>query len=178
MIVVHDADLGEILDEEKWQLKTEFGKEGEGDGEFKFASGVACFSNGDIVVADISNKRLSMFTSTGCYKTTGIQSETEEGKLKLPWGVAVDSDDMLLVTDGQNVKVYDNNLKFIHQFRPSQDDVEGHSESSLLGIAEEKKNRVAVADKGRKLISLHNLDGSIISVISNEMIGDVLLSCF
>ena len=170
--VVHDADLGEILDEEKWQLKTEFGKEGEGDGEFKFANDVACFSNGDIVVADTTNKRLSMFTSTGCYQTPGVQSETEEGKLKSPWGVAVDSDDMLLVTDGQNVKVYDNNLTFIHQFRPSQDDVEGHSNSALTGIAVDNKNRVAVADSGRKLISLHNLDGSITSNISNEMIDD------
>ena len=171
--VVHDADLGEILDEEKWQLKTEFGKEGEGDGEFKFANGVACFSNGDIVVADTTNERLSMFTSTGCYKTTGVQSETEEGKLKSPWGVAVNSDDMLLVTDGQNVNVYDNNLKCIHQFRPSQYDVKGHSKSLLCGIAVDKKNRVAVADGRRKLISLHKLDGSIISVISNEMIGNI-----
>ena len=170
--VVHDADLGEILDEEKWQLKTEFGKKGEGDGEFKHARGVACFSNGDIVVADTRNKRLSMFTSAGCYKTTGVHSETEEGKLKSPWGVAVNSDDMLLVTDGQNVKVYDNNLKFIHQFRPSQYDIEGHSKSLLCGIAVDKKNRVAVADGGRKLISLHKLDGSIISVISNEMIDN------
>ena len=170
--VVHDADLGEILDEEKWQLKTEFGKEGERDGEFKCANGVACFSNGDIVVADTTNKRLSMFTSTGCYKTTGVHSETEEGKLKSPWGIAVNSNDMLLVTDGQNVKVYDNNLKFIHQFRPSQYGVEGHSKSSLYGIAVDNKNRVAVADYGRKLISIHNLDGSISSTISNEMIDN------
>ena len=79
---------------------------------------------------------------------------------------------MLLVIDGQNVKVYDNNLTFIHQFRPSQDDVEGHSNSVLTGIAVDNKNRVAVADGGRKLISLHNLDGSITSTISNEMIDD------
>ena len=46
--VVHDADLGEILDEEKWQLKTEFGKEGEGGGEFKLADKVVRFSSLDM----------------------------------------------------------------------------------------------------------------------------------
>ena len=141
--VVHDADLGEILDEEKWQLKTEFGKEGEG--EFKVADEVACFSNGNIVVIDTGNKRLSTF------KTTGVQSQIEEGTLKNPFDLAITCDDMILVIDGQNVKVYNNNLKYIRQF-PTHDDAEGQSQSIPIGIAVDKKNRLAVADSGRKLI--------------------------
>ena len=169
--VVHDADLGEILDEEKWQLKTEFGKEGEGGGEFKVADEVACFSNGNIVVIDTGNKRLSTFNSTGCFKTTGVQSQTEEGTLKNPFDLAITCDDMILIIDGQNVKVYDNNLKYIRQF-PTHDDAEGQSQSIPISIAVDKKNRVAVADSGRKLIYVHNLDGSTTSTISNEMIGN------
>ncbi|XP_071796141.1 uncharacterized protein [Asterias amurensis] len=166
--VVTDADLGELLEEEKWEVKTKFGKKGEGDGEFKWAEGVACFSNGDIVVADIVRELVFTFTSEGSYKSTGVQSGTEDGKLKQPRGVAVTSDDLLLVTDGQDVKVYDRELRYIRQFRPSQNEVEGQSASLLFGIAMDNKDRIAVADCGREVKSLHNMDGSTISTICND----------
>ncbi|XP_071799032.1 E3 ubiquitin-protein ligase TRIM32-like [Asterias amurensis] len=167
--VVTDADLGEILEEEKWEVKAEFGKEGEGEGEFEWASDVACFSNGDIVVCDHERQLLSTFTSKGSYKSTGVQSGTEDGKLKQPFDVAVTSDDLLLVIDGQDVKLYDRELRYIRQFRPSQNQVEGQSE--LSGIAVDKKDRIAVADCERKVISLHNMDGSIISTIHHDDIA-------
>ncbi|XP_071808191.1 uncharacterized protein [Asterias amurensis] len=173
--IVTDADLGEILEEEKWEVKTESGKEGEGEGEFKWALDVACFSNGDIVVTDSKRRLLSTFTSKGIYKSTGVQSETEDGKLKQPFGVAVTSDDLLLVIDGQDVKVYDRELRYIRQFRPSQDQVEGQSKSLLRGIAVDKKGRIAVADCKRKVISLHNVGGSIISTLHHD---DISTNCF
>ncbi|XP_033644041.1 E3 ubiquitin-protein ligase TRIM71-like [Asterias rubens] len=166
--IVTDADLGEILEEEKWEVKTEFGKEGEGDGEFTCALDVSCLSNGDIVVTDSMRRILSTFTSKGNYKSTGVQSGSEDGKLKQPVGVAVTSDDLLLVTDGEDIKVYDGELRYIRQFRPSEDQVEGQSESLLRGIAVDKKDRIAVADCKRKVISLHNMDGSNFSTIHHD----------
>ncbi|XP_071787521.1 uncharacterized protein [Asterias amurensis] len=173
--IVTDADLGEILEEEQWEVKTEFGKCGEGEGEFELAVDVVCFSNGDIVVIDSLMCLLSTFTSKGSYKSTGVQSGTEDGKLKQPFGVTVTSDDLLLVTDGQDVKVYDRELRYIRQFRTSQNQVEGQSESLLRGIAVDKKDRIAVADCKRKVISLHNMDGSIISTIHH---GDISSYCY
>ncbi|XP_071786907.1 uncharacterized protein [Asterias amurensis] len=171
--VVTDADLGEILEEDKWKVKTKFGKYGGGKGEFFDALDVACFSNGDIVVTDSTRCLLSTFTSNGSYKSTGVQSGTEDGKLKQPFGVTVTSDDLLLVTDGQDVKVYDRELRYIRQFRPSQNQVEGQSESLLHGIAVDKKDRIAVVDCKRKVISLHNMDGSIISTIHRDDISSI-----
>ncbi|XP_033631916.1 tripartite motif-containing protein 2-like [Asterias rubens] len=173
--IVTDADLGEILEEEKWEVKTEFGKHGGGEGMFKFARDVACFSNGDIVFTDTARRLLSTFTSKGSYKSTGVQSGTEDGKLKQPFGVTVTSDDLLLVTDGQDVKVYDRELRYIRQFRPSQNQVEGQSESLLHGIAVDKKDRIAVADCKGKVISLHNMDGFIISTIYHD---DISSDCY
>ncbi|XP_071786922.1 uncharacterized protein [Asterias amurensis] len=169
--IVTDADLGEILEEEKWEVNTEFGKCGEGDGEFINARDVACFSNGDIVVTDTLRQKLSIFTSKGSYKSSGVQSGTEDGKLKQPFNVAVTSDDLLLVTDGQDVKVYDRELRYIRQFLPSKNQVEGQSKSLLRGIAVDNKDRIAVADCERKVISLHNMDGSIISTIHHDDIS-------
>ncbi|XP_033631652.1 uncharacterized protein LOC117293432 [Asterias rubens] len=173
--IVTDADLGEILEEEKWEVKTEFGKKGKGEGEFKRARDVACFSNGDIVVTDTARRLLSTFTSKGSYKSSGGQSGTEDGKLIQPFGVTVTSDDLLLVTDGQDVKVYDRELRYIRQFRPSQNQVEGQSKSLLRGISVDNKDRIAVADCKRKVISLHNMDGSIISTIHHD---DISSDCF
>ncbi|XP_033631724.1 E3 ubiquitin-protein ligase TRIM71-like [Asterias rubens] len=172
----HDiADLGEILEEEKWEVKTELGEYGLGDGEFIGAGDVACFINGDIVVIDTERRPVSTFTSNGTYKSTGVQSGTEDGQLKQPFNVAVTSDDLLLVTDGQDVKVYDRELRYIRQFRPSKNEGEGESESLLCGIAVDKKDRIAVADSERKVISLHNMDGSIISTIHHD---DISSDCY
>ncbi|XP_038050929.1 E3 ubiquitin-protein ligase TRIM71-like [Patiria miniata] len=166
--VISDTDLGEILLKEKWQLKEEFGKEGTDDGEFKFATGVACFSNGDIVVTDTTQKRLSLFTFTGQFKTSVVQGG-ECNQLEAPWGV-VTYDDLLFVTDKKKVKVFDLEVKFVREFTPSVDDADGLSKSILRGIALDNQ-RVAVADWGRKVISVHNLDGSLIASTSNNMVG-------
>ncbi|XP_033637319.1 E3 ubiquitin-protein ligase TRIM56-like [Asterias rubens] len=172
--VVTDADIGEILEEEKWEVKTEFGRKGEGEGEFKLAADVACFNTGYLVVTDTERKLLSTFTAKGCPKSTGVQCGTEDGKLKHPYGVAVTSDDLLLVTDGQDVKVYDRELRYIRQFRPSQNEFDGQSESLLSGIAVDKKDRIAVADCIRKIISFHNMDGSTINTTHH---GDISNPC-
>ncbi|XP_033646901.1 E3 ubiquitin-protein ligase TRIM71-like [Asterias rubens] len=169
---VTDADIGEILEEERWEVKKKFDKEGEGDGEFKFAWDVACLSNDDIVVTDLKRRILSKFTSNGSYKSQGVQSSTEAGQLQNPAGVAVTSDDLLLVTDRQSVKVYDRERRYMRQFRPSRNEVGGHSESTLIGIAVDKKDHIAVYDCKRKVIYLHNKDESIISTIHHDDIGD------
>ncbi|XP_071795878.1 uncharacterized protein [Asterias amurensis] len=169
--VVTDADIGEILEEEKWEVKTEFREYGQGEGEIIDPVDVACLSNDDIVVTDSERRILSKFTSSGSYKSQGVQSRTEDGQLEDPRCVAVTSDDLLLVTDGEDVKVYDSELRYIRQFRPSQNEVEGQSKSLLAGIAVDKKDRIALYDCERKVISLHNKDGSTISTIHHDAIG-------
>ncbi|XP_038056809.1 E3 ubiquitin-protein ligase TRIM71-like [Patiria miniata] len=164
--VVSDADLGEVCVSEKWQIKEQFGEEGTGDEEFDFATAVACFRNGDIVVTDTNLKRLSLFSSTGRYKTSVAKGDVRH-QLEAPFGVAVTHDDLLFVTDQKKVKVFDTELHFVREFTPSGGD--GQSESNLTDVAVDSQ-RVAVADRGRKVISVHNLDGSLIASTSNSMV--------
>ncbi|XP_038056041.1 tripartite motif-containing protein 2-like [Patiria miniata] len=175
--VVSDAELGEVCVSEKWQLKEEFGNEGTGDEEFKFARAVACFSNGDIVVTDTNLKRLSLFSSTGRYKTSVAKGDVKH-QLEAPYGIAMTHDDLLFVTDKKKVKVFDTELHFVREFTPSANDADGQSESYLTAVAVDSQ-RVAVADWGRKVISVHNLDGSLISSSSNNMVDyDLAISNF
>ncbi|XP_038069331.1 E3 ubiquitin-protein ligase TRIM71-like [Patiria miniata] len=172
--VVSDTDLGEILLKENWRLKEEFGKEAN-DGEFQLASGVACFSNGDIVVTDTELNRLSLFTSNGQFQTS-VDQGTDSNQLENPWRVGVNCDDLLFVADEDKVKIFDNKLQFVREFTPSVDDAEGLSKSDLSGIAVDKQ-RVAVADWGRKVISVHKVDGSLIASTSNNMVySDLAMS--
>ncbi|XP_038055129.1 E3 ubiquitin-protein ligase TRIM56-like [Patiria miniata] len=168
--VVSDVDLAQIVQEEKWKLKEEFGKKGDGQGEFKGATGVGCLKDGGIAVTDTKHQRLTMLTSTGACKHT--LSHAKEGlfKLKAPYSVAVTCDDLLLITDVDKVKVFDSELQLQHQFVPSKEDPDCRLKSYLSGISVDTKNRVAVADSGRKVISVHNLDGSLITTVPNDMI--------
>ncbi|XP_038052513.1 E3 ubiquitin-protein ligase TRIM56-like [Patiria miniata] len=162
--VVADTDLGEVLQEEKWQLKVEFGDTGPEDGKLEFAAGVACLSNGDIAVTDLWKQQLMVFTSTGEYKES-IGGEL----LNDPGLVAVTVGGLLLVEDEKYVKVLDSGLLYISQFEALPDDAV--DEDGYTGIAVDKENRIAVADPVRKMISLHRLDGSLIRTIPNDMVS-------
>ncbi|XP_022099510.1 E3 ubiquitin-protein ligase TRIM56-like [Acanthaster planci] len=163
--VVKKLDIGEILPEEKWQLNLEFGREEWEDGEMHCVADVAFLSSGDISATDTKKEQVMIFNSTGEYITIVSRRELEK-----PQGIATTSDDLLLVCDGKHVKVFDSSLEFVRQFSPAQEDTEGYAESDLGGIAVDKENRIAVADYGRKLISLHNLDGSLISIIEHHLV--------
>ncbi|XP_033642853.1 RING finger protein 207-like [Asterias rubens] len=172
-VVTDNLDIGEILEEDNLEVNTVFGGRGNAEGKFEFAADVACFSNGDIVVADTIRQLLSTFTSKGDYKSTDVQSGTRNGYMKLHFGVAVTSDDLLLATDGQDVKVYDRELRYIRQFRPSRNKANGKSGSLLRGIAVDEKDRIAVADCERKVITLHKKDGIIFRTIYHGDIGRI-----
>ncbi|XP_038053560.1 probable E3 ubiquitin-protein ligase MID2 [Patiria miniata] len=170
--VVADADLGEVLEHEIWQSEEEFHcwdvpefDQSDIDPS-DFAISVACLGNGDIAVNDLLGQ-LVILTSTGWYK-----SKVNREKLNRPARVAASSDGLLLVVDEDYVKVFDSSLKFIRQFEPSRqiNEVDGEPESNVSGIAVDKKHRIAVADRGRKLISLHHLDGSLITAIRHDLV--------
>ncbi|XP_038052218.1 tripartite motif-containing protein 2-like [Patiria miniata] len=151
--VVLDKDLGDILHEEKWKLKTEFGKQGDGDGEFRWARGVCCFSNGDIAVNDIKNKRISVFTSTGQHKT--------KFDLNTLYGISVTSD-LLLANCGDHVKVFDKNCQLNSEFNLSKPDVGDEPYINTSGTTVDKDNLAVVVNQQRRVTSLYNLDGSLI----------------
>ncbi|XP_038052215.1 E3 ubiquitin-protein ligase TRIM71-like [Patiria miniata] len=167
--VVRDKDLGEILHEEKWKLQSEFGKKGDWDGEFNCAAGIACFSNGDIAVNDINKKRLSVFTSTGHYKSMF--------DLNAPYGITVTSHDLLLAHCEDHVKVFDKSHQLISKFNlplTGTDSTDqcfispwSNNKTYTSGITVDKTNQVALVDKKTGVTSLHSLDGSLIRVIPN-----------
>ena len=68
---VGDISLGELeLEDSKWELSREFGKEGSECREFHGACGIAAHQHDQIAVADDNNRRVVIYSSTGQHNRT------------------------------------------------------------------------------------------------------------
>src|SRR6187200_327020 len=80
---------------------TKWGSQGTGDGQFTRVEDMAIDSSGNVYVAELGNSRISKFTADGKFITkwgsgndgtaSSSSSNSSEGSLEKPWGVAVDS---------------------------------------------------------------------------------------
>lgn len=61
--------------------------------------------NGDIYVVDSGNNRIQRFDAEGNYLSEFGSFGTENGQFNAPWGVAIDSDGYVYVTDSKNARV-------------------------------------------------------------------------
>lgn len=73
----------------------EWGKKGEGPGEFNIPHSIAIDKAGLIYVCDRGNRRMQIFDATGKYLR-----EWKSEELGRPWGVAIAKDGTLFVVDG------------------------------------------------------------------------------
>ena len=74
---VGDVSLGELeLEDSKWELSCEFGKEGSECGEFNGACGIAAHQH-QLAVTDINNRRVVIYSSTGQHQRTIVMEEGE-----------------------------------------------------------------------------------------------------
>jgi DNA-binding beta-propeller fold protein YncE len=78
------------------------GKEGSGNGEFKFPHGITVLgSSGEVAVADYGNHRVQIFDSEGKYKRQfGTYGNEADGQFDCPTGLASDAHGNMLVVDG------------------------------------------------------------------------------
>jgi streptogramin lyase len=82
---------------------SQFGKEGTGNGEFKFPQAIATDSEGNVLIADTENNRVQEFNSAGEF----VRKYSGEGAnaLKEPKGIAVDAEGRVWVTDSGNNRI-------------------------------------------------------------------------
>jgi tripartite motif-containing protein 71 len=156
---------------QKFDMSGEFvmawGSFGSGDGQFYFPRGIAVDQNdGTVYVVDMGNHRIQKFdTSTnvlpqlltkwGGSPEAGHASSPvarEAGQLRSPWGIAVDHNGDVYVTDTGNHRVqkFDREGNFITQWGGF-----GNGEGQFnfpYGIAVDAKGSVFVADSGNSRI--------------------------
>ncbi|XP_038054672.1 uncharacterized protein LOC119726893 [Patiria miniata] len=120
---------------------------------FNGVSGVAAFSNNEIVVVDQRREKLISFP------LDAPSTQQDIPCLVRPWRVAVNKDNQLIVLDQGNVKVLDQKYQLLCQFKPGGDDL-----IFPTCLAVDNNNLIAVGFQ-RDKIALHNPDGYIIRIL-------------
>jgi hypothetical protein len=125
-MVITDALNGRVKVHSKTnnQFLYNFGTNGSDNGQFKVESinpveGVACFMNGNIIVADTSNHRVQVFNSAGTFISAFGSSGSNNGQFNFPRGVAIDRrNNNIIVSDTQNhrIQVFSETGTFIRTF--------------------------------------------------------------
>ena len=146
-----------------------FGKEGSGDGMFKYPMGMAVNDRDEIVVAvDNNNHRVQMFDRNYKFlKSFGHKGENP-GEFKHPTGIAVDKDRNIFISEYINhrVQIFSWEGRHLGSFGGK-----GSLDSQLLypwGLSLASNGNVIVADTGNKLIKIFTPDGRFVMKIGGQ----------
>ena len=146
-----------------------FGKEGSGDGMFKYPMGMAVNDKDEIVVAvDNNNHRVQMFDRNYKFlKSFGNKGENP-GEFKHPTGIAVDKDRNIFISEYINhrVQIFSWKGRHLGSFGGK-----GNLDSQLLnpwGLSLDSTGNVIVADTGNKLIKIFTPHGKFVTKIGGQ----------
>ena len=145
-----------------------FGKEGSGDGMFKYPYGVAVSDGDEIVVADSSNHRVQVFDSNGTFLRSFGHGGKNAGEFNRPNGIAINKDRNIFVADNNNhrIQILSWEGRHLGSFGGK-----GNLDSQLYhpcGLSLDSTGNVIVADTYNKLIKIFTPDGRFVMKIGGQ----------
>ena len=145
-----------------------FGKEGSGEGMFKYPLGVAVSDGDEIVVADQCNHRVQVFDSNGTFLRFFGHKGENAGDFKYPFGIAINKDKNIFEADNDNhrIQILSWEGRHLGSFggRGSL-----HSQLSFpWGLSLDSTGNIIVADRGNKLIKIFTPDGRFVMKIGGQ----------
>jgi DNA-binding beta-propeller fold protein YncE len=148
-----------------------FGSTGDLPGQFNGPRGMAVAPDGSLYIADSRNHRIQHFGATGEFINGWgsfadiAKGDAPAGTFYEPWGIAVDSNGFVYVTDTWNHR--------IQKFGPNGEIITmwgifGQAETpdafwGPRGLAIDSKNQLYVTDTGNKRVVVFNSDGTPIT---------------
>jgi len=139
------ADRIHVFDRDR-RFRTQWGKTGEGEGEFNRAMDIGMDEQGAIYVADTTNHRIQRFDSSGTFLGIIGRAGTRPGELNFPYDLAVAPDGSILACEYGNHRIsrFSPDGKFIGcHGRPGRRPGEFNGPR---GVAVSKEGFVFVAD--------------------------------
>ena len=155
------------------------GTPGKAPGQFTFPRAVTVDGQGKIYVADSGNNRIQVFNPDGSFQRqwgSTCKLDTKEGcqgdgrgQFNEPWGIAVDQEGSVYVSDTWNHRIqkFDKDGKFVNMWGVFE------STGGELGkpfafygprqVAVGKDGKIYVMDTGNKRVQVFNPDGSFAS---------------
>ena len=140
----------------------EFGREGDGEGEFQKPWGVAVNSAGEIIVTDRVRNNIQVFTSNGKYLKTIGKEGSAEGELRQPTGVVCDKGDNIIVADTKNhrIQVFTKDGSFLRCFG-----TKGSGRGKLhtpLDLSLAVNGNIIVTDYGNQRVQVFSSEGKFV----------------
>ena len=141
----------------------EFGRYGEGNGEFIWPTSIALDRQENVYVADQWLTRISIFNKKGAFLAKWGIKGARTGKLDRPYGLVFDKEDNLYVVDSGNHRVqkFTKEGKFLSAFGSP-----GSADGELnlpWGITLDGDGNVYVADWGNDRIQKFSADGRFLA---------------
>lgn len=139
------------------KVKAQFGKQGEGRGEFNYPNKVVANGRGQLFVSNSNNSRLDILNAQGAY-VGSFGSGSGTGSVGIPRGMAIDDADRLYVVDAvsHQVVVYNTAVSPVPLYLFTFGD-QGQGDGFFLfpnDIAWDPSGRLYVADKGNDRIQV------------------------
>ena len=144
------------------------GKQGSGDGMFKYPKELAVNDRDEIVVADALNHRVQVFDSNGTFLRSFGHRGENAGEFKCSVGVAINNDRNIFVADNGNhrVQIVSWEGRHLGSFGG-----QGSLDSQLRfpwGLSLDSTGNVIVADSGNNLIKIFTPDGRFVTKIGGQ----------
>ncbi|XP_022087151.1 uncharacterized protein LOC110977381 [Acanthaster planci] len=166
--------FGQLLTKERWKMRREFGLQP--TKLFKQVGFVAVYSNGDVAATDVETWTLTVVGGKRHKSNLKGMNELSKNVLIRPYAIAINTNDELVIIDNSRVKMYDIHMKFLTQVPTSFPEhlVKNTFGNILSCLALDKNNKIAVGHRGKEIVSLHQANGDLISVVPAKMIDTQL----
>ncbi|XP_033626273.1 tripartite motif-containing protein 2-like [Asterias rubens] len=140
----YNIHLGDVVEEEEWQLQLQFGKFGPEVGQFNCARGVAISPSGDIAIAEQRNNRTCIFNGEGKHVLT-MSGKSAGNPERGDRDVAFYSDGRCLILGKtNNINVYDNKGSYLNSIMTPA--------TNPWALTVDENNTVFVGDLAKKVI--------------------------
>lgn len=146
-----------------------FGKEGTGQGQFKFPYGIAGDKDGNIYVADLYNGKISIFTSKGKF-IKYFQAANKADDFKGPGGLRI-YDNKLYVTDipKNKVSIFDLSGKKLLDITTAT--AKGDTLNAPNAVTVDDDKNIYVSDTGNQRLVIYDKNGKFKRIINGSING-------
>ena len=144
-----------------------FGKQGSGNGQFKFPSGVTVDQDDNIYVVDTTNNRIQKFTPEGNFMATVGKNGIREMEFIKPMGICFNKTNQLLYVCDQNncrIQVITTDLTFVRSFGTKGEGIGCFN--CPANLAFNSNNYLYVTDCGNNRLQVFTAEGEHLRAIN------------
>jgi DNA-binding beta-propeller fold protein YncE len=148
----------------KGEYLSQFGSFGSGNGQFKEPRSIAVAPNGHLWVTDFGNARVQEFNAAGEY----IQ-QLSGGKLSAPYGIAVDGEGRVWVSDAHKIVEFKESSPGTFSFVGELNSIEGSPMGLPAGLGLDPEGDVWIAEANANRIS--EIEGTLSGYVGRLRFG-------